>query len=147
MYILKTNFYVKPPKNKLLRRSWGVNFRTRGGGAFEITRRFASRSKHHQICAFASCRLAGPQLVQMFIGDGAKLVRDAFELAKEKIKQRRGAFLGNSIEILRSEFCRSLVAGLDRVKRLLREGSLDSVRSVLCKTPILNVRSRRRHAR
>jgi len=31
-------------------------------------------------------KLAGPQLVQMFIGDGAKLVRDAFELAKEKTK-------------------------------------------------------------
>ncbi|KAL9305505.1 putative proteasome endopeptidase complex [Arabidopsis thaliana] len=29
-------------------------------------------------------KLAGPQLVQMFIGDGAKLVRDAFLLAKEK---------------------------------------------------------------
>jgi len=29
-------------------------------------------------------KLAGPQLVQMFIGDGAKIVRDAFELAKEK---------------------------------------------------------------
>ena len=29
-------------------------------------------------------KLAGPQLVQMFIGDGAKLVRDAFGLAKEK---------------------------------------------------------------
>ncbi|ENN70793.1 hypothetical protein D910_03655 [Dendroctonus ponderosae] len=29
-------------------------------------------------------QLAGPQLVQMFIGDGAKLVRDAFALAKEK---------------------------------------------------------------
>jgi 26S proteasome regulatory subunit T5 len=27
---------------------------------------------------------AGPQLVQMFIGDGAKLVRDAFALAKQK---------------------------------------------------------------
>mmetsp|Transcript_27967 Transcript_27967/g.41304 ORF Transcript_27967/g.41304 Transcript_27967/m.41304 type:complete len:460 (+) Transcript_27967:93-1472(+) len=32
-------------------------------------------------------KLAGPQLVQMFIGDGAKLIRDAFELAKNKIKQ------------------------------------------------------------
>ena len=31
-------------------------------------------------------KLAGPQLVQMFIGDGAKLVRDAFEVAKEKTK-------------------------------------------------------------
>jgi len=30
-------------------------------------------------------KLAGPQLVQMFIGDGAKLIRDAFELAKDKI--------------------------------------------------------------
>lgn len=29
-------------------------------------------------------KLAAPQLVQMFIGEGAKLVRDAFELAKEK---------------------------------------------------------------
>ena len=28
---------------------------------------------------------SGPQLVQMYIGDGAKLVRDAFDLAKEKI--------------------------------------------------------------
>jgi len=33
-------------------------------------------------------KLAGPQLVQMFIGDGAKLVRDAFELAKLKVKER-----------------------------------------------------------
>lgn len=29
-------------------------------------------------------KLAGPQLVQMFIGDGARLVRDAFALAREK---------------------------------------------------------------
>jgi 26S proteasome regulatory subunit T5 len=29
-------------------------------------------------------KLAAPQLVQMFIGDGAKLVRDAFALAREK---------------------------------------------------------------
>merc|ERR1719506_1897096 len=29
-------------------------------------------------------KLAGPQLVQMFIGDGAKIIRDAFTLAKEK---------------------------------------------------------------
>ena len=41
-------------------------------------------------CISASCatlmpqQRAGPQLVQMFIGDGAKLVRDAFALAKEK---------------------------------------------------------------
>jgi 26S proteasome regulatory subunit T5 len=36
-------------------------------------------------------KLAGPQLVQMYIGDGAKLIRDAFDLAKEKIvKEGRG---------------------------------------------------------
>ncbi|KAJ0398966.1 hypothetical protein P43SY_008192 [Pythium insidiosum] len=33
-------------------------------------------------------KLAAPQLVQMFIGDGAKLVRDAFDLAKEKCKDK-----------------------------------------------------------
>jgi 26S proteasome regulatory subunit T5 len=40
-------------------------------------------------------KLAGPQLVQMFIGDGAKLVRDAFELAKEKCEEgnRAGAII------------------------------------------------------
>lgn len=38
-------------------------------------------------------KLAGPQLVQMFIGDGAKLVRDAFALAKEKSKGRGGAII------------------------------------------------------
>merc|ERR1712183_367114 len=32
-------------------------------------------------------KLAGPQLVQVFIGDGAKLIRDAFELAKAKIEK------------------------------------------------------------
>merc|ERR1719162_863727 len=29
-------------------------------------------------------KMAGPQLVQMFIGDGSKIIRDAFKLAKEK---------------------------------------------------------------
>lgn len=40
-------------------------------------------------------KISGPQLVQMFIGDGAKLVRDAFDLAKEKINKegRRGAII------------------------------------------------------
>ena len=32
-------------------------------------------------------KLAGPQLVQMFVGDGAKMVRDAFDLAKDKMKE------------------------------------------------------------
>ena len=40
-------------------------------------------------------KLAGPQLVQMYIGDGAKMVRDAFDLAKEKIQKegRKGAII------------------------------------------------------
>jgi len=38
-------------------------------------------------------KLAGPQLVQMFIGDGAKMVRDAFELARTKSKDRGGAII------------------------------------------------------
>ncbi len=38
-------------------------------------------------------KLAGPQLVQMFIGDGAKMVRDAFDLAREKMKDRGGAII------------------------------------------------------
>merc|ERR1712066_131615 len=37
-----------------------------------------------KMCGSTFLKLAGPQLVQMFIGDGAKIVRDAFELAKEK---------------------------------------------------------------
>ncbi len=38
-------------------------------------------------------KLAGPQLVQMFIGDGAKLVRDAFALAKEKAPGRIDTYI------------------------------------------------------
>jgi len=32
-------------------------------------------------------KLAGPLLVQMYIGEGASLVREAFELAKKKNPQ------------------------------------------------------------
>merc|ERR1712157_253235 len=35
-------------------------------------------------CNACFLKLAGPQLVQMYIGDGAKIIRDAFTLAKEK---------------------------------------------------------------
>ena len=40
-------------------------------------------------------KLAATQLVQMYIGDGARMVRDAFELAKEKIDKegRKGAII------------------------------------------------------
>ena len=38
-------------------------------------------------------KLAGPELVQMYIGDGAKMIRDAFDLAREKAKTRGGAII------------------------------------------------------
>lgn len=62
---------VKPPKGVLL-------YGSPGTGKTLLARACAAQTN--------SCylKLAGPQLVQMFIGDGAKLVRDAFALAKEK---------------------------------------------------------------
>ncbi len=53
-------------------------FRTAGTGKTMMARAVAAQTKSTFL------KLAGPQLVQMFIGDGAKLVRDAFALAKEK---------------------------------------------------------------
>lgn len=62
---------ITPPKGVML---YGVP----GTGKTLMARACAAQSN--------SCflKLAAPQLVQMFIGDGAKLVRDAFALAKEK---------------------------------------------------------------
>jgi len=62
---------VKPPKGVLL-------YGPPGTGKTLIARACAAQTNA------AFLKLAGPQLVQMFIGDGAKLVRDAFLLAKEK---------------------------------------------------------------
>ena len=62
---------IKAPKGCLLYGPPGV-------GKTLIARAIAAETQ----CTFL--KLAGPQLVQMFIGDGAKLVRDAFALAKEK---------------------------------------------------------------
>ena len=67
------NIGIKPPKGALM-------YGPPGTGKTLMARACAARTK---ACFL---KLAGPQLVQMFIGDGAKLVRDAFELAKEKIK-------------------------------------------------------------
>eukprot|EP00009_Paramoeba_aestuarina_P017747 CAMPEP_0201539650 /NCGR_PEP_ID=MMETSP0161_2-20130828/70515_1 /ASSEMBLY_ACC=CAM_ASM_000251 /TAXON_ID=180227 /ORGANISM="Neoparamoeba aestuarina, Strain SoJaBio B1-5/56/2" /LENGTH=436 /DNA_ID=CAMNT_0047947061 /DNA_START=733 /DNA_END=2043 /DNA_ORIENTATION=- len=65
------NLGIKPPKGVLL-------YGPPGTGKTLMARACARQTD--------SCflKLAGPQLVQMFIGDGAKLVRDAFALAKEK---------------------------------------------------------------
>jgi 26S proteasome regulatory subunit T5 len=65
------NIGIKPPKGALM-------YGPPGTGKTLMARACAART---QACFL---KLAGPQLVQMFIGDGAKLVRDAFALAKEK---------------------------------------------------------------
>jgi 26S proteasome regulatory subunit T5 len=62
---------VAPPKGVLM-------YGPPGTGKTLMARACAAESNA------AFLKLAGPQLVQMFIGDGAKLVRDAFALAKEK---------------------------------------------------------------
>jgi len=63
---------VAPPKGVLL-------YSPPGTGKTLLARACAAQTKSTFL------KLAGPQLVQMFIGDGAKLVRDAFALAKEKL--------------------------------------------------------------
>lgn len=65
------NLGIKPPKGVLL-------YGPPGTGKTLMARACAAQTKSTFL------KLAGPQLVQMFIGDGAKLVRDAFALAKEK---------------------------------------------------------------
>lgn len=62
---------IKPPKGVLM-------FGPPGTGKTLLARACAAQTKATFL------KLAGPQLVQMFIGDGAKLVRDAFALAKKK---------------------------------------------------------------
>ena len=62
---------IKPPKGCLM-------YGPPGTGKTLMARACAAQ------CNATFLKLAGPQLVQMFIGDGAKLVRDAFALAKEK---------------------------------------------------------------
>ncbi|EGN98288.1 hypothetical protein SERLA73DRAFT_183213 [Serpula lacrymans var. lacrymans S7.3] len=62
---------IKPPKGCLM-------YGPPGTGKTLLARACAAQTKACYL------KLAGPSLVQMFIGDGAKLVRDAFELAKQK---------------------------------------------------------------
>lgn len=62
---------IKPPKGALM-------YGPPGTGKTLLARACAAQSNATFL------KIAGPQLVQMFIGDGAKLVRDAFALAKEK---------------------------------------------------------------
>ena len=62
---------IKPPKGVLM-------YGPPGTGKTLLARACAAQTKSTFL------KLAGPQLVQMFIGDGAKMVRDMFALAKEK---------------------------------------------------------------
>ena len=62
---------IRPPKGLLMHGPPGT-------GKTMMARACAAQTKATFL------KLAGPQLVQMFIGDGAKMVRDAFELAREK---------------------------------------------------------------
>jgi len=62
---------IQPPKGVLM-------YGPPGTGKTLLARACAAQT---QACFL---KLAGPALVQMYIGDGAKLVRDAFALAKEK---------------------------------------------------------------
>eukprot|EP01063_Lacrimia_lanifica_P017514 TRINITY_DN24593_c0_g1_i1.p1 TRINITY_DN24593_c0_g1~~TRINITY_DN24593_c0_g1_i1.p1 ORF type:complete len:457 (+),score=223.61 TRINITY_DN24593_c0_g1_i1:48-1373(+) len=62
---------IQPPKGVIL-------YGPPGTGKTLLARACAAQ------CGCTFLKLAGPQLVQMFIGDGAKIVRDAFALAKEK---------------------------------------------------------------
>ncbi|KAM0679280.1 26S proteasome regulatory subunit 6A [Binucleata daphniae] len=66
-----TALNIKPPKGVLM-------YGPPGTGKTLMARACAALTKATFL------KLAGPQLVQMYIGDGARLVRDAFELAKEK---------------------------------------------------------------
>ncbi|KAK0540666.1 26S proteasome regulatory subunit 6A [Tilletia horrida] len=65
------NLGIRPPKGCLM-------YGPPGTGKTLLARACAAQTNACYL------KLAGPSLVQMFIGDGAKLVRDAFELAKEK---------------------------------------------------------------
>ena len=65
------NIGIQPPKGVIL-------YGPPGTGKTLLARACAAQ------CGSTFLKLAGPQLVQMFIGDGAKIVRDAFALAKEK---------------------------------------------------------------
>ena len=68
---LYENIGIRPPKGVLMHGPPGT-------GKTMMARACAAQTN---ACFL---KLAGPQLVQMFIGDGAKMIRDAFTLAKEK---------------------------------------------------------------
>jgi 26S proteasome regulatory subunit T5 len=66
-----TKLGIRPPKGLLM-------YGAPGTGKTLMARACAAQTKATFL------KLAGPQLVQMYIGDGARIVRDAFELARAK---------------------------------------------------------------
>ncbi len=68
---------IKPPKGVLL-------YGPPGTGKTLLARACAKNTDA------VFLKLAGTSLVQMYIGDGAKMVRDAFDLAREKSAGRGG---------------------------------------------------------
>jgi 26S proteasome regulatory subunit T5 len=95
------NIGITPPKGLLLHGPPGT-------GKTLMARACAAQTKSTFL------KLAGPQLVQMYIGDGAKMIRDAFDLAREKaptiifideldaIGTKRGAGEGETREVHRT---------------------------------------------
>ena len=69
---------VKPPKGVLL-------YGPPGTGKTLLARACASQTDA------AFFKLSGPELVQMYIGDGSKMVREAFELAKQTVKSGKSS--------------------------------------------------------
>ena len=63
---------IKPPKGVLL-------YGPPGTGKTLMARAVAAQTKATFL------KLAASQLVQMYVGDGAKMVRDAFALARQKV--------------------------------------------------------------
>lgn len=95
------NIGIRPPKGLLMHGPPGT-------GKTLMARACAAQTKATFL------KLAGPQLVQMYIGDGAKMIRDAFNLAREKspaiifideldaIGTKRGSGEGESREVHRT---------------------------------------------
>ena len=95
------NIGIRPPKGLLMHGPPGT-------GKTLMARACAAQTKATFL------KLAGPQLVQMYIGDGAKMIRDAFDLAREKapaiifideldaIGTKRGAGEGETREVHRT---------------------------------------------
>lgn len=79
---------ITPPKGCLMYGPPGIPSTTFAYMIWSDTSLGTGKTLLARACAASTkacyLKLAGPSLVQMFIGDGAKLVRDAFALAKEK---------------------------------------------------------------